>query len=151
MSNLEQYRAHLQQMCDWESFLLAESRLPGTTANLALALAAADEGDEAQFLSWLSLDAEAAPSGTPAEFLPVCGALGLGRLLAEGDLAVLPRLRAAAHDPRPRLREAVALALQRWGAADMGALRDEMERWTAGSLCEQQAAAAALGEPSTSL
>lgn len=151
MSTVEQYRAHLQQMCDWESFLLAESRLPGPRANLELAMAAADEGDEAQFLSWLSLDAEAAPAGTPAEFLPVCGVLGLGRLLAEGDRGVLPRLRAAARDPRSRLREAVAMALQRWGAADREALLDEMESWAAGSLYERQAAASALGEPSISL
>ena len=151
MSQREQYRAHLQQMCDWESYLLAESRLPGPMANLELAMAAADEGDEAQFLSWLSLDAEAAPADTPAEFLPICGALGLGRLLAEGGGGVLPRLRAAAHDPRPRLREAVAMALQRWGAADRGALLAEMEKWATGSLYERQAAAAALSEPSTSL
>ncbi len=57
MSQREQYRAHLQQMCDWESFLLAESGLPGLNANMELAAAAADEGDEAQFFSWLSLDA----------------------------------------------------------------------------------------------
>ncbi len=111
MSQVELYRAHLQQMCDWESFLLAESRLPGPRANMELARAAAEEGDETQFLSWLSLDAEAAPAGSPAEFLPICGALGLGRLLAEGDRGVLPRLMAAAHDPRPHLRAAVALAL----------------------------------------
>lgn len=151
MTKTEQYRAHLQQMCDWESYLLAESHLPGPRANLELAQAAAVEGDEAQFLSWLALDAEAAPANTPAEFLPVCGALGLGRLLAEGDRAVLPRLRAAANDPRWRLREAVAMALQRWGAADMDALLDElldeMRGWAAGSRYEQRATVAALCEP----
>ena len=45
MSTVETYREHLRQMCDWESFLLAESRLPGPRANLDLAQAAADEGD----------------------------------------------------------------------------------------------------------
>jgi hypothetical protein len=147
MGKIEQYRAQLQQMCDWESYLLAESRLPGPRANLELARAAADEGDEAQFLDWLALDAEVAPANTPAEFLPVCGVLGLGRLLAEGDRSVLPRLRAAANDPRWRLREAVAIALQSWGERDMPALLDEMANWAGGSRYEQRAAAAALCEP----
>ncbi|CUS02397.2 conserved protein of unknown function [Candidatus Promineifilum breve] len=147
MSKIDQYREHLRQMCDWDSFLLAESRLPGPRSNLELAQAAADEGDITQFLSWLALDATAAPVNTPGEFLPLCGAMGLGRLLAEGDLTLLPRLRAAANDPRWRLREGVAMALQRWGAADMPALLAEMARWAAGSRYEQRAVVAALCEP----
>lgn len=147
MDKIEQYRAHLQQMCDWESYLLAESRLPGPRSNLELARAAADEGDAAQFTAWLALDATAAPANTPAEFLPVCGALGFGRLLAEGDRSVLPRLRAAANDSRWRLREAAAMALQRWGEIDMTSLLDEMENWAGGSRYDQRAAAAALCEP----
>jgi hypothetical protein len=147
MGKIDQYRAHLQQMCDWESYLRGESRLPGPRANLELARAAADEGDAAQFTAWLALDAIAAPANTPAEFLPLCGALGLGRLLAEGDRGVLPPLRAAANDPRWRLREAVAMALQGWGELDMPALLTEMEDWARGSRYEQRAAAAALSEP----
>ena len=73
--------------------------------------------------------------------------MGLGRLLAEGDLTLLPRLRAAANDPRWRLREGVAMALQRWGTADMPALLAEMARWAAGSRYEQRAVVAALCEP----
>ena len=38
MGQIEIYREHLRQMCDWESFLLAESRLPGPRANLELSL-----------------------------------------------------------------------------------------------------------------
>ena len=64
MSKIDQYRDHLRQMCDWDSFLLAESSLPGPRSNLELAQAAADEGDIAQFLSWLALDATAAPVNT---------------------------------------------------------------------------------------
>lgn len=147
MSRSEQYRAHLQQLCDWEFYLLAESRLPGPRANLELAQAVADEGDETQFRRWLALDATAAPSNTPGEFLPLCGAIGLGRLLAEGERGVLPALRAAAADPRWRVREGVAIALQRWGAVDMDALLGEMGDWAAGNRYEQRAAAAALCEP----
>lgn len=147
MSKIETYREHLRQMCDWESFLLAESRLPGPRANLELAQAAAEEGDLAQFREWLTYDAAAAPANTPGEFLPVCGALGLGRLLAEGDRTVLPELRRAANDRRWRVREGAAMALQRWGAADMDALLAEAEAWTGGTRLEQRAAAAALCEP----
>lgn len=147
MGRIEQYRAQLLQLCDWEFYLLAESRLPGPRANLELARAAAEEGDEAQFLNWLANDATVAPANSPGEFLPVCGALGLGRLLAEGDRGVLPLLRAAANDPRWRLREAVAMALQRWGEADMAALLAEATGWAVGSRYEQRAAAAALCEP----
>ncbi len=147
MGQSDQYRAHLQQLCDWEFYLLAESRLPGPRANLALVQAVADEGDEAQFRRWLALDAAAAPVNTPGEFLPLCGAVGLGRLLAEGDRTALPALRAAAADPRWRVREGVAMALQRWGAADMDALLAEMTGWAAGNRYEQRAAVAALCEP----
>lgn len=147
MTKTEMYREHLRQMCDWESFLLAESRLPGPRANLELARAAADEGDATQFRQWLSWDAAAAPANTPGEFLPVCGALGLGRLLAEGDRDVLPELCRLANDRRWRVREAVAMALQRWGAADMAALLAEADGWARGTRLEQRAIAAALCEP----
>lgn len=111
MGKIELYRAHLQQMCDWESYLLAESRLPGAQANVELARAAAEEGDAAQFYRWLAPGPEAAPAGTPAEFLAYCGVLGLGRLLVSGDASVLADIRAAADDPRRLIREAAALAL----------------------------------------
>jgi hypothetical protein len=68
-------------------------------------------------------------------------------LLAAGRTAVLPELRAFSSDPRWREREAVALALQRWGDVDMGGLIAEMRRWSGGSRLEQRAAAAALCEP----
>jgi hypothetical protein len=68
-------------------------------------------------------------------------------LLAEGDLDQLAVLRESANDPRWRVREAVAMALQRWGEADMAALLTEATEWAAGSRYEQRAAAAALCEP----
>jgi hypothetical protein len=146
MNKVDTYREHLRQMCDWESYLLAESRLPGPRANLELARAAADEGDEAQFAAWLAVGPAEAPANTPGEFLPFCGALGFGRLLAEGNRAALLEVRRAANDSRWRVREAAAMALQRWGEADMPALLAEMERWAGGSRYEQRAAAAGLCE-----
>jgi hypothetical protein len=147
MGKLEIYREHLRQMCDWESFLLAESRLPGPRGNLELAQAAADEGDATQFARWLAVGPAEGPTNTPGEFLAFCGALGYGRLLAEGDRAALVEVRRAANDPRWRVREAAAMALQRWGAADMAALLTEVEQWVGGTRLEQRAAAAGLCEP----
>jgi hypothetical protein len=93
-------------------------------------------------------DAETAPTNSPYEFLAFCGVLGLGKRLACGDSEVLPELRRHASDPRWRIREAVAMALQRLGQVDMDALLQEMEHWSQGSLLEQRAAVAALCEPS---
>jgi hypothetical protein len=147
MAKSDEYRRVLASLEEWDSFLLQESGLPGPRGNLELAQAVADVGDEALFERYRSLDAGRAPANSPHEFLAFCGVLGLGRLLAGGRRDVLPVLRRCASDPRWRTREAVAMALQRLGDADMGALLDEMELWSAGNPLEQRAAAAALCEP----
>src|SRR3990172_2223853 len=98
MTRTDDYREKLRELDDWDSFLLAESGLPGPRGNLALVDAAADEGDETRFRHWLEYTAEIAPTNTPGEFLAVCGAVGLGRLLAEGHREMLPILRACASD-----------------------------------------------------
>ena len=147
MSKVDEYRRQLKSLDVWDAYLLAESRLPGPRGNIELAQAVAEQGDEALFERLLSFDAGLAPANTPGEFLAFCGALGLGRLLAEGRLDMLERLRVCANDPRWRLREATAMALQRWGAVDMEALLDEMRVWAAGTPLEQRAAVAALCEP----
>jgi hypothetical protein len=64
-----------------------------------------------------------------------------------GNASPLQALRTLASDPRWRIREAVAMALQRWGDADMAGLLAEMADWAAGNPLEQRAAAAALCEP----
>jgi len=46
MSRVEHYRDKLRTLDDWDPFLLAESRLPGPTANLELAVA--DKGTPEQ-------------------------------------------------------------------------------------------------------
>jgi hypothetical protein len=56
------------------------------------------------------------------------------------------RLRELASDPRRRAREAVAMALQRWGD-DLEAMAAEAERWADGAPLEQRAAVAGLCEP----
>jgi hypothetical protein len=176
MSSTETYWTALRDLpaTDWEPYLLAHSNLPGPRGNLELAQAAADAGDEAQFRRWSSLGPDVAPENTPACFLVFCGVVGLGAVLArsaplppqtwgepdalpsldfgrgaggEGQRGLLPTLRPLASDPRWRIREAVAMALQRWGDGDMDALLALMADWAAGNPWEQRAAAAALCEP----
>ena len=89
MSKIDDYRGTLRVLDDWEPFLLQESGLPGPRGNLELAQAVADEGDERLFHRLLAFDPDSSPTNTPQEFLAFCGALGLGRLLAEGDRSVL--------------------------------------------------------------
>lgn len=147
MATSDSYRTILKTRDDWDSFLMQESRLPGPRGNLELAQIVAEEGDLERFSHFLTFDPQIAPTNTPGEFLAFCGVLGLGKLIAQGQLDLLPRLRDYASDPRWRTREAVAMALQRWGQVDMAGLLQEMESWSEGSWLEKRAAAAALCEP----
>ncbi len=147
MSRIETYHQVLKTLPEWEPFLLQESGLPGPRGNLELMQAAADLGTRTWFEQCLALTPDAAPENTSQVFLAICGVVGLGRLLAEGDQTWLPRLRVLASDPRWRVREAVCMALQRFGKADMPALLHEMTQWATGNLLEQRAVAAGLCEP----
>lgn len=148
MSKVDEYRELLRTVDDWESFLLQESGLPGPRANIELARAVAEEGDEELFCRFLTFDSRKAPTNSPREFLPFCGVLGLGRLLSKGREDVLSTLRECASDQRWRIREAVAMALCPLGERDMDALLQEMEGWSTGNLLEKRAAVAALCDPS---
>lgn len=147
MTKADLYRERLGVLAHWDAYLLEQSGLPGPRGNLELAQVVADLGDEQLFRRYLACTPDAAPTNSPYEFLAFCGVVGLGRLLAEGDRRDLSELRRHASDPRWRLREAVAMALQRWGDADMQALLAEMQAWVHGSPLEQRAAAAGLCEP----
>lgn len=147
MGKREDYREALAAAGDREPYLLEHSGLPGPRGNIELAQAAADVCTLAELRRWAKLDADRAPTGTAEEFLTFCGVLGLSRELLDGDAAAIERLRRHAGDPRWRLREAVAMALQRWGEADFDALAEAMAAWARGSWLERRAAAAALCEP----
>ena len=147
MNKSETYRLTLANLTDWEPYLLQESGLPGPRGNRALAQVVADEGDRGLFEHFLAYTPQVAPTNDPHEFLAFCGVVGLGRLLAEGDEKILDQLRPFASDPRWRLREGVAMALQRLGKQDMRRLLEAMQLWSSGSWLEKRAAAAALAEP----
>jgi hypothetical protein len=143
----EAERATLLAATDREAYLLANSRLPGPRANLELLGAAGDVLSRDNALRLASLGPDAAPAGTPREFLPCCGNAAIGRLIAEGDTGLVPRLRDAAADPRWRVRESVAIALQRWGDADVDAMLAAVAPWASGTPFEARAAVAAICEP----
>lgn len=147
MSKVEKYRRILQELESWDSFLLQESNLPGPRANLELAFAVAMEGNDSRFLRYASLDAVSAPTNSKEEFLAFCGVLGLGYQVARGQKNHLDTIRNHASDARWRVREAVALGLQRYGKEDMDGLIKLMETWIEGNLLERRAAVAALCEP----
>lgn len=147
MPGREFYADQLKRTRDWRSYLVAHSGLPGPRGNIELAQAVADLGTPELFERYLAVDGSPTDSEAEKEYLVFCGVLGLGRLAAEGDASRLAELRRYASDPRWRIREAVAMALQRIGLADMRVLLRTAAAWTAGGWLEQRAAAAALCEP----
>jgi hypothetical protein len=132
---------------DGEAYLRGQSGLPGPRANLELIDVASACSDRADLERWAALGPTAAQENTPEVFLVCVGIVGLGRLVAGGDRSLLWTLRSSSNDPRWRVREAVAMALQAWGDLDVDALADEMGRWASGSPLEGRAAMAALCEP----
>src|SRR5665647_974214 len=141
------YTEKLKSLKDWDSYLLKESGLPGPRGNLELALAFADLGDEEKIKEYLAIKIEEASGNSAKVFLTFCAIVGLGTLINMGKLQYLKQLRQFASDPRWRIREAVALALQRIGDVNIDFLLQEMEEWSKGNLFEKRAALATLCEP----
>lgn len=146
MNKVEMYIEQLQNCRDWDEYLMINSGLPGHRANLKLAEAVRRIGSEETFVKYISKP-EGAPENTKEVFLVFCGVVGLGRLISEGKKEYLKALQQFASDPRWRIREAVAIALQAYGEQDMDGLLKEMKSWAQGNNYEKRAAAAALCEP----
>lgn len=124
--------------------LAANSGLPGPRANLTLLDAAADLAEPGFVDDLLA---------TGDEYLTTCGAAGLGALIA-GDAGAdrQARLHELARDERWRVREGVAMALQRLGDADLrdggNRLTDVTGRWSAeNDPLVQRAVVAGVCEP----
>lgn len=147
MTKVDYYRSCLRKLDSWDDYLLQESGLPGPRGNLELARATVLEGTRPDFIRWLAFTPEIAPTNTPGEFLAFCGTFGMGRLVCEGASEYFNDLRRMANDPRWRLREAVAMALQMIGQKDINLLLAELKSWLDGSFLEQRAVAAGLCEP----
>jgi hypothetical protein len=142
VSRVDTYRAELRRLerSQWAGYLRQHSGLPGPRGNIELAQALAEEADSA------SVDALIA---TDDEYLVFCGVVGLGRQLAEGAGAeVEQRLRGFAADQRWRVREAVAMALQRLGDSDASRMLGMVSEWADDdSPLVQRAAIAGVCEP----
>lgn len=142
MSRVGEYRAALRRRptTQWPAYLRDHSGLPGPRGNIELAQAFAEETDAALVDDLIATD---------DEFLTVCGVVGLGRLLAEGGGDdVERRLRDHARDGRWRVREGVAMGLQRLGDDDLDRLLDLVSRWADdGDPLVLRAAAAGVCEP----
>lgn len=140
MTKTSDYRAVLEALpsAQWEAYLQAESGLPGPRGNLELVAAFADVADPGLIRRLVD---------SPDEYLAMCAAVGLGRLLAAGDQRAAETLRVLAEDGRWRVREGVAMALQRLGDADMRALWALAREWVDGKPLVQRALAAGVCEP----
>jgi hypothetical protein len=137
-ARVDGYRAELSRLTDWEPYLKKHSGLPGPRANLELVQAVGDEAD-ADRLWRLSASSD--------EFFALCGTAGLGKVALMEPDTVMTWLRELASDERWRVREGVAMALQRIGRESMPHLVAEMQAWAGGDPFVQRAAAAGLAEP----
>jgi hypothetical protein len=149
-----------RRFAELEALLLNGSHLPGPRGNLELAAAFADciaaehltEPQWALLTAWLALADDEAPGGDRHEFLPFCAALALGASFIDADEErkgeIVQRLREIANDGRWRMREAVAMALQRIGERDFAVLTSILDGWLPdANHLEQRAIVAALAHP----
>jgi hypothetical protein len=142
-------------------YLLAHSNLPGRRGNLELAAAFAElaedyyENDSERIwnfcLKLTEVSAADAPVNDPKEFLPFCGACAIGAIGSVSPALyhhALLRLNTLANDPRWRLREAVAMGIQklveREGEKTLKELEDGI---VTGKWLAMRAVAAGVAEP----
>jgi len=132
------YRTELRSLKRWEPYLKKHSGLPGPRANLELVQAVGDEADSDRLWRF---------SASTDEFLALCGTAGLGKVALMEPDTVMTWLKELASDRRWRVREGVAIALQRIGRESMPHLLTEMQAWAGEGPYVQRAAAAGLAEP----
>jgi len=137
-SRVDAYRSELRRLKEWEPYLKKHSGLPGPRANLELVAAVAEEADADRL--WRL-------SASQDEFLALCGTAGLGRVALMEPDTVMSWLHELAEDQRWRVREGVAMALQRIGKEDMPRLIADMKVWSRDGAFVQRAVVAGLCEP----
>ncbi len=142
-------------------YLISNSNLPSPRANLELAKAFAEAVEIYSIrnperlwslcLKLVEISPNEAPANNPKEFLPFCGAYAIGAI---GSVCpafferALSRLQKSANDPRWRIREAVAMGIQKLlakrGQRTLKALESWIEdnKWLA-----MRAVAAGVAEP----
>ncbi|MFW9767266.1 MAG: hypothetical protein ACFFF9_13500 [Candidatus Thorarchaeota archaeon] len=124
-------------------YIITNSNLPGPRGNLELASAFEETisnqiskdsvEDLWELCSFMSnISAAEAPVNDPKEFIAFCGTRGLGAIgaaLLEYQEKTLFRLRTLAQDSRWRMREAVAMALQKLLSSGNIKIRKELVDW----------------------
>jgi hypothetical protein len=143
------------------SFLREHSHLPGPRGNLELAGQFADlvahlaRGSRAApawqvAVGLAGVGPEDAPTDHPGEFLAFCGTLAAAGFADDRERRprVWATVRRAAEDPRWRLREAAAQAIQRALLLDPAGGQAVLERWAAeGGWLLLRAVAAGVADP----
>ncbi|MBE0696444.1 MAG: hypothetical protein IH586_05925 [Anaerolineaceae bacterium] len=147
MNKIGEYIKELRAVENFEAYLCINSHLPGPRANLELADAAASLATRQQIDHLLAYDIQMAPEHSMEVFLAVCGTIALGYELTRGKKDVIPLLSKFANDPRWRIRESVAIALQIFGDYNINRMIDIVRGMAKGTAYEQRAAAAAICEP----
>jgi len=142
-------------------YLASNSNLPGPRGNLELAYAFAEEVEyfSSSNLSkmWelasrlIRVSPNEAPVNDPKEFLPFCGAVAIGTI-ASSHLELLREafllLKKLANDPRWRMREGVAMGLQKLIEKQGQDVLAELDGWIVkNDWLAMRAVAAAVAEP----
>lgn len=143
------------------AYLVSNSNLPSPRGNLELAQAFAGtvafyvEQESARLWNLCTrmtgISADEAPVNDPKEFVPFCGAVGIGAIGSTSPMffaQAMTALRRLANDSRWRMREAVRMGLQSLLAKQGRDLLEAFENWVVdASSLELRAVAAAVAEP----
>lgn len=146
---------------DLKAYLISHSNLPSPRANLELAEAFGDLMEtlvaKESRVGWDLCDmlvhypVDDLPANHPEEFLPFCGAIGLGGVASSNQEFLNPSIAALkelASSSRWRTREAVRMALQRLLRRQYPETGQELEGWIGeGDLLQIRAVAAAIADP----
>ncbi len=143
------------------NYLIANSNLPGRRANIELGQAFSDVVKDyfetEPELMWklcnkyIDISAEDAPVNSQKEFVPFCGTIGIGAIGSVSDKYYrrsLSTLKRMSNDARWRIREAVAMGLQKILNRKGTTTIDILERWIdKDNWLEMRAVAAGVAEP----
>lgn len=161
MNTKAQNQTKLAQLWDdptaLEDYLTSHSNLPEPRANLEMMAAFADLAGERGEDAWsllrrlAAIDADAAPTDDPREILACSAAQGIGAVgaaVSDRWESALAALRSLAVDPRWRVRESVAMGLQRLLAANFDASVRVLLDWSwSGEPLVVRAAVAGVADP----
>jgi len=144
-----------------KNYLSSNSNLPGPRGNLELAYAFAEVIEDRSTINphkaeelasrLSSISANEAPVNDPKEFLSFCGAVAIGAIGSVHKAfsrRAFDALKKLANDPRWRMREGVAMGLQRLIAKEGRAALKELDGWIEDDeWLAMRAVAAGVAEP----